>query len=164
MKISSSLECTNIVIVWDLNRKIDIIPHHSNKKKLNCQLIREGKKCLLVFSSGKVVSTGFKSVQSSKEFIQRQFPDDKITLFKVSNVVAKAKLNYQLDHKALTQSKLKISYEPELLSAYHWWDNKKCLTYYTTGSIIITGGKSLPDCDATFKRFKLHTINCYKIK
>lgn len=162
MRISSSLKCINVVIVWDINRKVDIKPLISPKKKLNCQLIKEDKKCLLVFASGKVVSTGFTSLASSYKFIKLNFPNDNITLNKLSNVVAKAKLNYKLDTKSLTRSNLKISYEPELLSAYHWWDDKKCLTYYSTGSIIITGGKSLQDCDITLRKFKEYTVVCKK--
>ena len=75
MKSFKLPKITNVVTCWDLCRRKPILGiSGETKKRFNADIIIEGGMCLLVFESGKVNSTGFKTIVSAGAFVQKHFP------------------------------------------------------------------------------------------
>ncbi|XP_053210239.1 uncharacterized protein LOC128394029 [Panonychus citri] len=145
-------EVCNIVTLWNLNKKIQIIGNSGKKKKFNADIYKSGKNRLLVFGSGKVIATGFKTEQDTREFITKTFKE--VQFLKIVNITASKKLKTVISAKSIFESDLNVIYEPELFPALNWKDEGVSFIYYPKGSLILTGIKSLDQLKKAYRSFE----------
>lgn len=117
--------------------------------------ISQPKSAALIFSSGKIVCTGTKSIQDAKAAVAKvvemmrgagiQVPGN----YKVSveNMVASTKLDAQINLEEMTFSLENAEYEPEQFPAliYRITDPKVAFLLFGSGKIICTGAQSIED-------------------
>jgi transcription initiation factor TFIID TATA-box-binding protein len=136
----------------------------------------------LIFGNGKIVITGSKSeaqgFYSAKQFAKiirklgyRFLNEDSLRSdFKVHNVVATVSLNHliRLDGLATdTDHKLFVSYEPEIFAGLIYRmaipdaQYRVVLLIFVTGKIVLTGAKSIKDCETALERM-IPFIDPYK--
>ncbi|XP_015794013.1 TATA-box-binding protein-like protein 1 [Tetranychus urticae] len=136
------MQIVNVVSLWDLGKKVRLL---KRLKKFNADVIKDGSNCLLLFESGKIIATGFKSFYESKRFVNSTYPSAKF--IKIINMTAVATIRDKIDLSVL-------SYEPEIYPAHLWKKNKLCVVYYASGKLIITGGRSHRDLHQAYKEFR----------
>jgi len=139
--------------------------------------IREPKSSFLIFSSGKVVCTGTKSLEDAKNAIDSLIKylkkvDIEIKVkpkIKVENIVASSDLDMKLDLNEIAVKLTNIEYEPEqfpglVLKLYA--DVKATFLIFGNGKIVCTGTKSDKEIDVAIQKlkelFKQNNIKNYK--
>ncbi|XP_015786570.1 TATA box-binding protein-like protein 1 [Tetranychus urticae] len=153
-KLQGFPKIVNIVSLWDLGRRVEIKGKSGKtSKRFNADVIKDNKKSLLVFESGKIIATGFTSVQNAKHFIKQTFPSDRPSFVNVVNMTASGALNLHVDVFKFVQNNRNVSYEPEIYPAIYWKDNKVCVTYYPKGSYIVTGVRSRKQLSEISQKF-----------
>ncbi|XP_025018372.1 TATA box-binding protein-like protein 1 [Tetranychus urticae] len=155
---SHSYTIDNIVSLWKIDGSIKLdIDNSKRKKKFNAQVIRKSG-VFLVFASGKVIATGFKDVTKAGATLQEIYPDNKVSFVKVVNITAHSFVPYTFNIRELIDSYDDTTYEPEIYPAVYIKLNGLTLIYYSTGSIIITGAKELPQIDDALAQFSRRTV------
>ncbi|XP_053214136.1 uncharacterized protein LOC128397435 [Panonychus citri] len=155
MNLSIPAVC-NIVTLWDLKKSIEILGKSSKKKKFNADVLKFDKKRLLVFGSGKIIATGFKSQLETENFVTGIYPE--IEFKRVINITASKKISPPLKVAQIFKSDLIVTYEPELFPALNWKENGVCFIYYPKGSLILTGAKSIDQLEESYSKF-CHRFN-----
>lgn len=126
--------------------------------------IKEPKTALLLFSSGKLVCTGAKSVEMAEEVVCRvmgQIREMGIDVLErpevhIQNIVAttdlKADLN--LNSIAITLGLERVEYEPEQFPGlvYRVDEPKVVALLFGSGKIVCTGAKVIPDIDRALQQ------------
>ncbi|VDM56061.1 unnamed protein product [Angiostrongylus costaricensis] len=123
--------------------------------------IREPRTTALIFSSGKMVTSGAKSIcasrQASRKFariVQKVGFDVRFTDFKIQNVVGSCDVRFsiQLEGLCITHAPFS-SYEPELFPGliYRMVQPRVVLLIFVSGKVVITGGRNQEDIDQAFK-------------
>ncbi|XP_015793984.1 TATA box-binding protein-like protein 1 [Tetranychus urticae] len=161
MEISQSLDydVVNIVSLWDIGKLTVIIDNTRRKKRYNAQVIRKGGGVFLVFASGKVVATGFKSVALPGSLLQEIYPEKDVIFKRVINITAHSFLPYGFNTTALIERYQDTTYEPEIYPAVYIRLHDVTLIYYTTGSIIVTGAKEKHHIDLALSEFCSRTAS-----
>jgi len=130
--------------------------------------IREPKTSALIFSSGKVVCTGAKSMDKVREAIEqikqsvkkvgvKPVENPEIT---IQNIVAAGNIGIDLNLNMLAMKLENTEYEPEQFPGlvYKLMDAKATFLLFSNGKIVCTGTKSEEDVhkaiDALIKRIK----------
>ncbi|XP_053213689.1 uncharacterized protein LOC128397438 [Panonychus citri] len=150
-QIYPSLKIVNIASVWNLHHPVKIEGKSGKKKKFNADIIRDGKKRLLVFGSGKIIATGFKTIRDAGTFINNIYPE---AIFeKISGSCAVIKFDKIIKASEIFKSDLKVSYEPELFPAIMWKENGTAFNYFHKGSLVITGAKSYSQLNKSLDLF-----------
>ncbi len=120
---------------------------------------REPKSAFLIFRSGKVVCTGSKTEEGVREVIDKLAADlrsigievEEHPDFKVQNIVASANLRRELNLGAIVVGlELEgMEYEPEVFPGlvYRIEEPKSAILIFSSGRLVITGGKTLEDCE-----------------
>jgi len=120
---------------------------------------KDPKSAFLIFRSGKIVCTGSKTEAGVRTVIDMlasallgigikvgEHPE-----FKVQNIVASANLGTELNLGAIVVGlKLEgMEYEPEVFPGlvYRIPDPKSAILIFSSGRLVITGGKTLGDCE-----------------
>jgi transcription initiation factor TFIID TATA-box-binding protein len=120
---------------------------------------KEPKSAFLIFRSGKVVCTGSKTAEGVRVVMDKlaadlrslgidvvEHPD-----FKVQNIVASANLGRELNLGAIVVGlELEgMEYEPEVFPGlvYRIADPKSAILIFSSGRLVITGGKTVEDCE-----------------
>ena len=142
------MKITNVVTLWDFGRKIDL---KNRMNKFNADVIKNGLETLLTFASGKIISTGCKTVKNARAHVHSVFPGAKF--IRIVNMTAVAHLKDRPNIVNLPG----VIYEPEIFPAYLWRRDRLCVVYYATGKLIITGAKSYLDLRKIFSEFKALT-------
>lgn len=113
----------------------------------------------LIFKTGKMVITGAKSEQNSKDAakhyakaIQKVGNSTvKLTEFKVQNMVGSCSVDFKIQLESLFQSSHSIfcDFNPDTFPGliYHMVDPKICLLIFASGKIVLTGAKNRYDID-----------------
>lgn len=127
------------------------------------------KGAFLIFSTGKVVGTGFHSVENLNAGAEHLIADlkelgikvAKKPQFVVQNIVACADLKTQfldIDVLAVNLGLENVEYEPESFPGlvYRIQDPKTVLLLFGTGKVIITGGKNIQDCQRAMETLRFH--------
>jgi transcription initiation factor TFIID TATA-box-binding protein len=161
IKIQNVVASTKLADAFDL---VSIEPQlegaEYNKSKFPGMVYRvtEPKAAFLIFSSGKVVCTGAKKVEDIAVVINNVAntfkslgidvdPDPEIT---IQNIVASADLgtNLNLNAIAVGLGFENIEYEPEQFPGlvYRIKSPKIVVLIFSSGKLVITGGKSPDDC------------------
>ena len=138
--------------------------------------IREPKASFLIFSSGKVVCTGTKSIEEAESAIEvlidyMKKVDISITIkpkIRVENIVASSDINMKLDLNEIAVKLNNVEYEPEQFPGLVFKINDETeatFLIFGNGKIVCTGTKSDKDVDVAIKNllevFKSYEINSY---
>ncbi len=126
--------------------------------------IKEPKTALLLFSSGKLVCTGAKSVEMANEVVRRvmreirelgidvlEEPD-----VKIQNIVATTDLKSELNLNsiAITLGLERVEYEPEQFPGlvYRVAEPKVVALLFGSGKIVCTGARKISDIDKALQQ------------
>ncbi|ETN75472.1 transcription factor TFIID [Necator americanus] len=160
----------NIVATVDLGQRIDLkkLTLHSrnteyNPKRFSAAImrIREPRTTALIFSSGKMVTTGAKSEDASRQasrkfarIVQKVGFNVKFADFKVQNVVGSCDVRFSIQLEGLCIMHAQFStYEPELFPGliYRMVHPRVVLLIFVSGKVVITGARNQDDIDLAFK-------------
>jgi transcription initiation factor TFIID TATA-box-binding protein len=120
---------------------------------------RNPKSAFLIFRSGKVVCTGSKTKEGVRAVMDKLSADlrslgidvEEHPEFKVQNIVASAKIGKELNLGAIVVGlELEgMEYEPEVFPGlvYRIKDPKSAILIFSSGRLVITGGKTVEDCE-----------------
>ena len=124
--------------------------------------LKDPKTAALIFSSGKLVCTGAKSVDDSKLAIKKtvdkmrtidtEIPEEyEIT---IQNIVASANLKSTLNLEAVALELENTEYEPEQFPGlvYRLTDPKVVLLLFGSGKVVCTGAKTRDDAKLGVER------------
>ena len=163
-----NIKIENVVASTKLAEEFDLIKIESefegaeyNKQKFPGLVYRvtDPKAAFLIFTSGKVVCTGAKNVADVHTVIGNlakklngidleTLDDPEIT---VQNIVASADLHAVLNLNAIAigLGLENIEYEPEQFPGlvYRIAEPKVVVLIFSSGKLVVTGGKSPKDCD-----------------
>ncbi|MCO5562384.1 hypothetical protein L7F22_016011 [Adiantum nelumboides] len=145
---------TNVVSTASVGRRLDLktIVLRARNAEYNPQRftavvmrIRDPKATVSIFSTGKLVCTGAKSVEQS-HLALRKVPTLLYSYkdFKVKNIMATVDVQFALRLESLSNALSDFaSYEPELFSGlfYRMRQPKLTLGLFVTGKIIVAGAK-----------------------
>ncbi len=166
--MSRSIEVKNVVANTKIADKLDLIDLSSklegseyNKDRFPGVVYRvtDPRAVFLIFSSGKVVTTGASSVDSvyvAIEGLKTKFCEigieleDKIEVT-IQNIVSTADTGSKfldLNSIALGLGLDNIEYEPEIFPGlvYRMSDPKVVILVFGSGKLVITGAKKIEDC------------------
>lgn len=117
--------------------------------KLN---LDEGKASFLLFSSGKIICTGTRSLEQARRALDRlveeltalNLPVTEETDIKVQNMVASGSVGGPLNLNEIIFKFENTEYEPEQFPGlvYHLPNSHITFLIFGTGKVVITGGKS----------------------
>uniref|UniRef100_A0A7S0ZL16 TATA-box-binding protein n=1 Tax=Timspurckia oligopyrenoides TaxID=708627 RepID=A0A7S0ZL16_9RHOD len=154
-QIQNVVSTTNLGVSLDL-KEIALRARNAeyNPKRFAAVImrIREPKTTALIFSSGKIVVTGAKSIDSAKlasrkyaRIVQKLgYEAAKFSEFKVQNIVASCDVTFPVRLEPLAQAHSHFcSYEPELFPGliYRMLDPKVVLLIFVSGKVVLTGAK-----------------------
>lgn len=124
--------------------------------------LKEPKTATLIFGSGKMVCTGAKSPEKTKEAIYKIVENLKAAdieirnkpKIQVQNIVATANLGVPLNLNAIALGLPNSEYEPEQFPGliYRLDKPKVVLLLFGSGKIVCTGAKQLSDIDKAVER------------
>ncbi len=121
------------------------------------------KAAFLIFRSGKVVCTGSKTEEGVRKVMDILAADlrrigldiDEHPEFKVQNIVASANIGKELNLGAIVVGlELEgMEYEPEVFPGlvYRIEDPKSAILIFSSGRLVITGGKTVDECRRSVK-------------
>jgi len=122
------------------------------------------KTAALIFSSGKIVCTGAKSIEKSREAVKMvverirkagiQMP--KKYEVKIENIVASTKIHAKLNLEEITFSLENAEYEPEQFPGlvYRISEPRIAFLLFSSGKIICTGAQNVEDIHTALKKLK----------
>jgi transcription initiation factor TFIID TATA-box-binding protein len=167
--MESTIDIVNVVAstklaeAFDLPKiELDLEGAEYNKKKFPGLVYRTKapKAAFLIFTSGKVVCTGSKNVEDVRTVITtlantlKSIGFEKVDLdpeIHVQNIVASAdlKTDLNLNVVALGLGLENIEYEPEQFPGlvYRIKQPKVVVLIFSSGKLVITGGKSPEECE-----------------
>ncbi len=136
---------------------------------------KEPKSAFLIFRSGKIVCTGAKTKEGVRTVMDKLSSDlrgigievEEHPEFKVQNIVASADLGKELNLGAIVMGlELEgMEYEPEVFPGlvYRIKDPKSAILIFSSGKLVITGGKTLDDCKKSVELLltKLRSLNLF---
>jgi transcription initiation factor TFIID TATA-box-binding protein len=120
--------------------------------------IKEPKAAFLIFRSGKVVCTGSKSIDAVRLVMDKIAEDfrcigveiDEHPSYRVQNIVASANLGVELNLGAIVVGLglEGMEYEPDVFPGlvYRVKEPKSAILVFSSGKLVITGGKTKEDC------------------
>lgn len=138
MNISKSLMVEDFVTEWIVPRYSHMIEYSINGKRM------------VLNKNGKIILRGCQSFGEAEEFIHCCFPEKEARFIETKIVYAKSSLPFIYDHKKLIN--LGLIYTPKN-NKYSWRYKGKSLYYRPSTGDIRMNGKSLHDCDLSFRRF-----------
>jgi transcription initiation factor TFIID TATA-box-binding protein len=157
-KLQNIVSTANLKCVLDL-REIALKAKNAeyNPKKFAAVIMRikEPKTTALIFSSGKMVCTGARTEEESKQasriyakiILKLGFPV-KFSEFKVQNIVASCDVKFPIRLEGMANTFLKFcSYEPEMFPGliFHMLEPKIVFLIFVSGKIVLTGAKNRED-------------------
>jgi len=126
--------------------------------------ISEPRSSALIFSSGKIVCTGTKSIEKAKEAVAKVLERIKKTgirlptkyEIRVENIVASSKIKANLNLEEVTLSLENAEYEPEQFPGlvYRIKEPKVAFLLFSSGKIICTGARNVDDIQKALEKLK----------
>jgi transcription initiation factor TFIID TATA-box-binding protein len=169
MRMKTTIDIVNVVAstkladAFDLLKiEVELVGAVYNKKKFPGLVyrVKDPKAAFLIFTSGKIVCTGSKNVADVRTVITnlaktlKSIGFEKIDLeaeIHVQNIVASAdlKTDLNLNAVALGLGLENIEYEPEQFPGlvYRIKQPKVVVLIFSSGKLVITGGKSPEECE-----------------
>jgi transcription initiation factor TFIID TATA-box-binding protein len=124
----------------------------------------EPRAAALIFSSGKIVCTGAKSIEKAKIAIQKvvdrirsvKIPVPKDFSIKVENIVASSKIKAKLNLEEITFALENAEYEPEQFPGlvYRISEPRVAFLLFSSGKIICTGAHTIKDIHTALGKLK----------
>lgn len=139
------MRVVNIVSLWENPTKLIL---SKPIRRFAADMVKDDKKCLLVFASGKIIATGFRSMKDVGKSIKKRYPEAK--LIKIVNITATVTLRSRPNIINCPG----VVYEPEIFPACVWHQGKHCVVYYSTGKLILTGCKTYKELYQLFSAFR----------
>jgi transcription initiation factor TFIID TATA-box-binding protein len=176
INIENVVASTKLAEAFDLPKiELDLEGTEYNKKKFPGLVyrVKAPKAAFLIFTSGKVVCTGSKNVEDVRTVITtlaktlKSIGFEKIDLdpeINIQNIVASADLKTHLNINtvALGLGLENIEYEPEQFPGliYRIKQPKVVVLIFSSGKLVITGGKSPEECEegAQIARMRLENM------
>lgn len=134
--------------------------------------IKEPKSAVLVFSSGKLVCTGTKSISQVKEVIQKVIKQLKkvgvnVTItpkITVQNIVASGSINLDLNLNTLSLELENTEYEPEQFPGLVYKLDEPTATFllFSNGKLVCTGTKNKAQLDDSMKQLNKNVRDALK--
>lgn len=120
------------------------------------------KTTALIFSSGKMVCTGAKNEEESKNaarkyarMIQKLGFKVEFNSFKIENIVGSSNVRFPIDLEMIFNAHGgSCSYEPEIFPGliFRMIEPKIVLLIFVSGKLVLTGAKKKEDIDDAFKK------------
>jgi transcription initiation factor TFIID TATA-box-binding protein len=173
-KLQNIVSTANLKCVLDLREialKAKNAEYNPSRFAAVIMRIKEPKTTALIFSSGKMVCTGARNEEESKQasrtyakiILKLGFPA-KFSEFTVQNIVASCDVKFQIRLEGLAKEYLKYcSYEPEMFPGliFHMGDPKIVLLIFVSGKIVLTGAKNRDDIYKAYHKI-LPILSRYK--
>jgi transcription initiation factor TFIID TATA-box-binding protein len=126
--------------------------------------IQDPRAAALIFSSGKIVCTGARSIEMSKEAMHKvvdRIRETGVDLprqfdIKVENIVASSKIEAKLNLEEIAFSLENAEYEPEQFPGlvYRIREPRVAFLLFSSGKIICTGAHTLSDVQLALRKLK----------
>ena len=173
-KLQNIVSTANLKCVLDLREialKAKNAEYNPNRFAAVIMRIKEPKTTALIFSSGKMVCTGARTEEESRQasriyakiILKLGFPV-KFTEFTVQNIVASCDVKFPIRLEGLASSYLQYSsYEPEMFPGliFHMLEPKIVLLIFVSGKIVLTGAKTREDIYLAYQKI-LPILSQYK--
>ena len=181
MRMKSPIDIVNVVASTKLAEAFDLPKIEAelegavyNKKKFPGLVyrVKAPKAAFLIFTSGKIVCTGSKNIEDVRTVITtlantlKSIGFEKIDLdpeIHIQNIVASAdlKTDLNLNAVALGLGLENIEYEPEQFPGlvYRIKQPKVVVLIFSSGKLVITGGKSPAECEEGARIVKMQLEN-----
>ncbi|MBL7169543.1 MAG: TATA-box-binding protein [Candidatus Aenigmarchaeota archaeon] len=138
--------------------------------------VKDPKAATLIFSSGKIVCTGARSIEDVEKVIKKVVkvlkdakigtPKPKKYKISIENIVASSKLEGRLNLDNIAFELEDSEYEPEQFPGlvYRMKDPKVAFLLFSSGKIVCTGARKVEDIEIAVKALskKLKSINAIK--
>jgi len=167
------VEIENVVATADLNQHLDLdaILKVTPGAKYNPQRfpglvykLKKPKTTTLLFTSGKMVCTGARSVKSAKTAIAqviKELMDQGIIIIakpdvEIENIVATGDLRGTIDLEIVAERLFKTIYEPEQFPGliYYMNEPKAVLLVFASGKIVCVGAKTETDVNLAIEKLR----------
>jgi len=165
------IKIQNMVLTGDLKTSLELDKIVANLENIEYEpeqfpgvvlRIRDPKSAVLIFSSGKLVCTGTKSLKDAKIVIKKVVTKIRKIGIKVGsnyktnleNIVASAALNRELDLDDIAFTLENTEYEPEQFPGLVYRMEQPRVTFllFCSGRVICTGGRSMTDVNKAVKK------------
>ena len=136
--------------------------------------MKDPKAATLIFSSGKIVCTGGRSIEDVKKVVKKvvkmikdnNIGNPKTYSIQIENIVASAKLEAKLNLDKIAFELENSEYEPEQFPGlvYRMKDPKVAFLLFSSGKIVCTGVRKVADIESAVRTLskKLKSINALK--
>ena len=175
-KTPQNIRVVNLVVTSDLKHTLNLeklastLPNTEYNPEQFPGLvmrIKTPKTAVLLFSSGKIVCTGSKSLIKAEESIQNVIKTLKKIdiniiikpILTVQNMVGAGALNHDLDLNYLTMNLMNTEYEPEQFPGLVYKIKKPfpaSFLLFTNGKLVCTGTKSESEMKMCLKQLKIN--------
>ena len=164
-KLQNIVSTSNLKCILDLREialKAKNAEYNPRRFAAVIMRIKEPKTTALIFSSGKIVCTGARTEEESRQasriyakiILKLGFPV-RFTEFTVQNIVASCDVKFPIRLEGLANTYLKFcSYEPEMFPGliFHMLDPKIVLLIFVSGKIVLTGAKKREDIYKAYQK------------
>ena len=164
-KLQNIVSTSNLKCILDLREialKAKNAEYNPRRFAAVIMRIKEPKTTALIFSSGKIVCTGARTEEESRQasriyakiILKLGFPV-RFTEFTVQNIVASCDVKFPIRLEGLANTYLKFcSYEPEMFPGliFHMQDPKVVLLIFVSGKIVLTGAKKREDIYKAYQK------------
>jgi len=123
--------------------------------------MKDPKAAALIFSSGKIVCTGARSITDVKKVVKKvvrmikeaKLGEPKKYKIQIENIVASAKLESKLNLDKIAFELENSEYEPEQFPGlvYRMKDPKAAFLLFSSGKIVCTGVRNVEDIESAVK-------------
>ncbi len=127
--------------------------------------IQDPRAAALIFSSGKIVCTGARSIDLSKEAMHKIVDRVRKTgvdlprefSIKIENIVASSKIDAKLNLEEIAFALENAEYEPEQFPGlvYRIREPRVAFLLFSSGKIICTGAHTISDVQSALKKLKI---------
>jgi len=168
IKIENVVAFSTLNITISLNKLVNSIENAEYEPEQFPGLVyrpTNPKSAALIFSSGKIVCTGTKSIDMAKEAMKKVVDKIKETGIKVpdkypievENIVASSRIKAELNLEDIAFSLDNAEYEPEQFPGlvYRISEPRVAFLLFTSGKIICTGAQSVDDIHRALAKFKI---------
>jgi len=136
--------------------------------------LKDPKAAALIFSSGKIVCTGARSVKDVKKVVKKvvemiktaKIGEPKAYSIQIENIVASAKLEAKLNLDKIAFQLVNSEYEPEQFPGlvYRMKSPKVAFLLFSSGKVVCTGVRKVEDIESSVKTLskKLKSIGALK--
>lgn len=167
VKVENVVSFTSLgkdISLTELVEKIEDVEYEPEQFPGLVYRIKDPRAAALIFSSGKIVCTGARSIEMSKEAMHKIVDRLRKTGLKlprkfdikIENIVASSKINAKLNLEEIAFSLENAEYEPEQFPGlvYRIREPRVAFLLFSSGKIICTGAHDIEDIHTALKKLK----------